>query len=58
MVGPQLMIEIARERHADLLREAEQERIANLLPSAGTRKIRPWRVRTSPLLLVRRREGC
>jgi hypothetical protein len=58
MVAPQLMIEIARERHADLLREAEQERIANLLPSARTRKIRPWRVPTSPLLLVRRREGC
>jgi hypothetical protein len=52
------MIELARDRHADLLREAERERIANLLPSARTRKIRPWRVPTSPLLLVRRREGC
>jgi len=57
MVSPQLLIEIARERRADLLREAEQERIANRLSVARTRSVRRWRVPTSPLVLVRRRQG-
>jgi hypothetical protein len=46
MFSPQLLIEIARERHADLLRAAERERIARRLrPSHGHADLRRPRPR-------------
>jgi hypothetical protein len=45
MFSPQLLIAIALERHADLLRMAEQGRIANGITPARARVIRLPRLR-------------
>ena len=48
---PTFLDEIARYRQADLLREAESERLAHLASMASDRprrRFRLWRKRTSP----------
>ena len=50
MFSPQLLIELARERHADLLREAELERIVRRLrPSHRRPALRLPRLRAFAL---------
>jgi hypothetical protein len=57
MVSPQLWIEIARERHADRLRRAQQERMAK--SASASRRSRRMRgmPRSVPVFALRRREA-
>jgi hypothetical protein len=57
MFSPELLIAIARERHADRLQMAEQARVANRIAPARVRAVRLPRLRAFVLAPARRREA-
>jgi hypothetical protein len=57
MVSPELLIEVARERHADLLRAAERERIATRSSPSPARRFPVRGLRAlAPTVPLRREE--